>query len=362
MITLRADPRHPHGGYAELGLPADRIEADTVELAVFDKYSERYLGGDGWQATREAFGPYEVVRDGATARVVIGPEVVNQIEEYANLRLECGGLTQDVAWPDDIVPAPGAARIGGILSARAASGGGEPGLAVRLQGPVPDDTATDPAPPEPAPPEPDPEPPQEPQEATDPGPGAEAGQDTARRPGGLWLWLLALVLAGLGGAWWYLQERPFDPPAPVAETDRPAQPEPEPEVQAEAAPEADPCALATIAAQDGFAAQLASLRGCGADTSADTALTVLERAAGGGDADALLLFGEIYDSEAGDPVIEETIGLSLPDSPATAAEYYGRAVEAGSDEARARLEALCSRLGGMSDTLARSAFADHCES
>lgn len=354
MITLRADPGHPHGGYAELGLPADRIEADTVELAVFDRYSERYLGGDGWQATREAFGPYEVVRDGATARVVIGPEVVNQIEEYANLRLECGGLTQDVAWPDDIVPAPGAARIGGILSARAASGGGDAGLAVRLQGPVPDDAATDPAPPEP-----DPEPPQEPQEATDPEPDAEAGQDTvgqdaSRRPGGLWLWLLALVLAGLGGAWWYLQERPLDPPVTVAE--------PDPEVRADAAPEAAPCALATIAAQDGFAAQLASLRGCGADASADTALTVLERAAGGGDAGALLLFGEIYDSEAGDPLIEETIGLSLPDSPATAAEYYGRAVEAGSDEARARLEALCSRLGGMSDTLARSAFADHCES
>ena len=61
-------------------------------------------------------------------------------------------------------------------------------------------------------------------------------------------------------------------------------------------------------------------------------------------------------------MIEETIGLSLPGDPATAAEYYSRAVEAGSDAARERLAALCARLETMSGTLARGAFDDHCGS
>ncbi|MDZ7710614.1 MAG: hypothetical protein U5K36_11575 [Roseovarius sp.] len=349
MITLRADPGHPHGGYAELSLPADKVSGDTVELAVFDKYSERYLGGDGWQATREAFGPYAVQRDGATARVLIGPEIVNQIEEYANVRLELGDVTQDIGWPDDIVPAPGAARIGNILSARAPQAGGGAGLDVRLAPPAePDPPEAAPDPEEDIPPPPDPvdEPGDVPEESDE-----SEQEDDPRRRSGAWLWLVALVLVALGGGWWYLQEG-----ARPVTTDNTG------DAPAQTGAVSDTCALDTIAAEDGFAAQLDALRDCGADASADTALTLLERAANRQDAGALLLFGEIYDAEAGDPVIEETIGLSLPDTPATAADYYSRAVEAGSDTARERLGALCTRLETMSDTLARSAFADHCGS
>ncbi len=344
MMTLRADPGHPHGGYAELSLPADKVAGDTVDLVVFDRYSERYLGGDGWQATREAFGPYDLRRDGAIARVVIGPEIVNQIEEYANLRLELGGVTQDIGWPDDIAPAPGAARIGGILSARAPKAGGDDGLKVRIDtqaGDAPQDAAQDDIPP----PEPDPQLDDTAGQAGENEPGSEDAPP-ARRRGGVWLWLVALALVALGGGWWYLQERP-EGTAPVV---------------AESGAQTDACTLDTLATNEGFAAQLDALRGCGAKASADTALTLLERAAETGNAEALRLFGEIYDSEAGDPVIEETIGLRLPETPATAAEYYSRAIAAGSDVARARLDALCARLETMSDTLARSAFADHCGS
>jgi len=351
MITLRADPGHPHGGYAELSLPADKVPGDTVELAVFDKYSERYLGGDGWQATREAFGPYEVRRDGATARMVIGPEIVNQIEEYANVRLELGDVTQDVGWPDDIVPAPGAARIGGILSARTRQAGGDAGLDVRLDPPADSETPAEPEAPEAAP-DPDEDMPSPHDQVNS---DESAGEDAPRRRGGVWLWVAALVLVAAGGFWWYLQEGPRAP-APVVAAPT------EDDAGEQTGQVAETCTLDTIAERDGFAAQLDALRDCGADASAETALTLLERAANTEDPGALLLFGEIYDSQAGDPMIEDTIGLSLPGNPATAAAYYSRAVEAGSDTARERLAALCARLETMSGTLARGAFDDHCGS
>jgi hypothetical protein len=359
MIHIRPDPGHPHGGYAEITLPADKAPGDTVEVAVFDNYSERYLGDEGWQATRDAFGPYTVQRDGANARLVIGPEIVNRIEEYANVRLEVGDAAQDIGWPEEIVPAPGAARIGGILSARTTERDTGPALAVRLDDPQPEDAPAEPAPSEPA--------------STE----NEAGADTAdspggpretpdvtapaggNGPGGRWLWLAALLLVAAGGVGWYLMQ---DRSEPTAET---TPPDPEEPIQT-ASPEPEtapaPCSLELLQAVSGFADQAAALRECGGEVSPDTALTILEGAAADGDADALLLFGEIYDADTTRPVIEGTIGLTFSDNPATAADYYSRAAEAGSAQAHDRLSTLCERLEGMSDTLARGAFNDHCGS
>lgn len=338
VISISPDPAHPRGGFALLSVPGDRVTGETTEVAVFDNYSERYLGEAGWQPVKVMFGPYTVERDGGQARLVIGPEIVNQIEEYANVRLMVGAVEANVSWPDDIVPAPGAARIGGIMSAGAAESAVKGTLAAQIPADEPESLA-----------------PSEPQDGdTEMEPqhreaASEAGSD--RR--GVVIGLLVLLLAAAALAYWFLNmdgspvAQPIEPvaaPAPVAEN----------------APE-DPCGLEILRELDGFAAQTEALRACGGAASADTALGLVERAAAAGNAEALDLFGTVYDGGVTATVIEEEIGLTFGDVPATAAEYYARAVEAGSDEAREKLTALCGRMATMTDTLARAAVADYCD-
>jgi len=57
--------------------------------------------------------------------------------------------------------------------------------------------------------------------------------------------------------------------------------------------------------------------------------------------------------------IEGTIGLTFADAPARAAEYYARAIAAGSQNAPERLQAICRRLLLRTDTLSASAREDY---
>ncbi len=334
MISISPDPAHPRGGYALLTLPDGDLAGETTQVAVFDNYSERYLGEAGWQPVKVLFGPYDVIREGGQARLVIGPEIVNQIEEYANVKLFVGTTEQDVSWPDDVVPAPGAAKIGGIM-----------GTTLKDEAPKGTLTAKIPEP------EPVPEPVQ-PENAVEPAAPASAegpaGPEKQGR-GGTLIGLLVLVLIAAGVAYWFLAMDSV--PEPVAE----------PVVAPEPIADADnPCGIDALSAIDGFAAQSDALRGCAGNASADVALGLLERAAAAGEADALLLFGTVYDGQVNADVIEDQIGLTFDDVPATAAEYYARAVAAGSETAGEQLAALCDRMSTMDDTLAQGAVADYC--
>lgn len=314
MITVRPDPARPMGGFALLCLPANDLDGESAEVAVFDNYSERYLGDAGWQATKVVFGPYAVQRDGGEARIVIGPEIVNQIEAYANVKLLVGSVSQDVAWPDEVFPAPGAARIGEIR-ATAQTEQGQSTLSAR---------------------KPDPEPVPEP-EITAPPTILEPTAKGSKRRGGVLVLLLFLFLAAAGSYWYVLQRN--TPHEPVAQ---------------------DNCALPALSALDGFSSQLDALRDCGERATADAALRLTEEAAAAGNPQALLLFGTVYDAGSHAPVLEDTIGFTFDDAPATAAEYYARAVEAGATEAAERLSVLCARMADMDDTLALGAYADYC--
>lgn len=332
MISVRPDPAHPRGGYAELSLPADAVQGDETQVAVFDNYKEQYLGEAGWQPTREMFGPYAVVRDGDQARVIVGPEIVNQMPEYANVKLTVGTVEDVLSWPDEVVPAPGAAKIGGIMGATLKEQVTKGTLTARM--------------PEPPPAEIDPV------IVADPIPQAVAPEPPtlpeAKGKGGLMVGLLLLALAVAGVAYWFMtqqEEAPVAvaPPAPVA-----------------AVEPSDTCGIAYLDALPDFATAATALRGCGAQVSADTALLLVERAAAAGTAEALLLFGTVYDGAASDAVIEDQIGLTFGDVPATAAEYYARAVTAGSAQAADNLAALCERMSAMTDTLVQGAVTDYC--
>lgn len=323
VISVKPDPAHPRGGYAELTLSEGEISGETTEVSVFDNYSERYLGEAGWQPTKALFGPYAIRRSEGTAYLVIGPEIVNQIEEYANVRLGVGGLQADVSWPDDVVPAPGAPRIGGILNA---AGHSEVQTPPQPTSNLVEETASEP--------EPAPAPPQ--QEAA---PRSSSGKF-------IWVALAALLFAGAAGAAYWYMERAEPVISPTAAVSEPVT--------------SKPCSPAELQGLPSFDEQLSELQTCGKQVSADTALGLVETAAAAGDPEALLLFGTVYDAMVNTPVIEDEIGFTFADTPATAAEYYARAEAAGSEVAVERLEALCERMATMTDTLTAGARADYC--
>lgn len=348
MIDLRPDPAHPRGGYAKLSVEAASLSEDSAALEVFDLYGERYLGAEGWQPERHAFGPYAVTRDAQHAWIVIGPEVVDRVEEFSALRLSLGPVSADISWPDDIVHSPKAAT-----SDRAIKVGSAPEV---TPAPAPIRMTEPEAPPAPTPtptPTPDPVP------SPDPAPPEAEPDRTEDKPSSKLPLILGglAVLAAAGIAAFYLLQG-----EDVVET---APPEPAP--VAPVAPPAvatlpDPCgaeALSALGGQ-GFVALADGLRLCGGSVSADTALGLLEGAVAANDADALAFFGTLYDASRTDPVIEDQIGLTLGDNPARAAEYYARARDAGSAEAAELLSSVCLTLTLKTDTLSVSAREDHC--
>lgn len=317
-ITIRPDPERPSGGYALLELPEAELAGESALIAVFDAFSERFLGESGWHATRADFGPYPVTRAGGLARIVIGPEIVNQIEEYAALRLHVGPRSYETTWPDDVVPRPGAAVLGGLHVPRAA-------------GPAPSDNLVG----RPAVPEPEAPP------ADTPPPVAEP---TGRGKGLLLAAGLALLALIAGAAWVLTRPDPEPAPAPAPVAAAPA-----------------PCSAQTLDALAGqpFASVLPQISTCGARIGADRVLNLLEDAAAKGDAAALMLFGQLYDPKAQNP-LAAVPGLALSPNPALAAGYYKRALAAGNGAAEAPLGAVCAGLAAAGDTLSQAAHEEHC--
>ncbi|MWD30148.1 hypothetical protein E0K89_021990 [Aquicoccus sp. SCR17] len=338
-IDIRPDPSKPMGGYARLDLePAP--DTGEASVAVRNVFSGQYLGEDGWQPTRAAFGPYPVVTGEDGAHLIVGPEIVNQIEEYTPVELHVGEASVQTSWPDDVAPAPGAARLGGITAA-STQRGAEPEKALRAPQRV-EEVAEEPG----ESVEPDPVTPPTP-------PPPERGSRVPVLIGAL------LVLLGIAAALAYLFLFPDEP-----------EPEPEPEPVVEVAPDpepepapSDPCSAEAVGQlSDGpFTEIRARLEECSGSMSPDTALAMVEQAADAGDGAALSLFGQLYDGEETAASIEDEIGLTFASNDPIAAEYYHRAVEAGASEAEPLLAATCERLAGDGSDLARSAREDYCQ-
>jgi hypothetical protein len=337
-LDVIADPARPNGGYARLTTRADLVPDDQVLVSVFDAFSERFLGKDNWQAERVEFGPYPVERSGDEAGLVIGPEIVNQIEEYAVLRISIGAVTGDVNWPDDVVPLPGAAQLGGLHVPRGDAPEPVDPAPARAPGPAlsgqrPEPVAADP----------------EPVPAPDPG-DVRPPEPPRKSNGALFagLLVLALLVAGVGYYYFY-RTSDIEPGQKVATQQAPPEPD-------------DPCSNQAIstAEQGAFADLRALLETCADRIAPDRALSMIENGAASDDPGALELLGQLYDAAVNDDPIEQGIGLRLTDSPPKAAEYYARARLAGSRVAGARLEALCQTLRVAEDTLSKYASEEYC--
>lgn len=349
MIDIQPDPQNPLGGFAILSVPEAELPDAQVSIAVFDKFRGQYLGPSGFQPSRHDFGPYAVDRSGGTASVLVGSEIVNQIDEYASLTLSMGPVEADVTWPDDVIPLAGAPALGGIAVVRDEDATPAGALSGAVGAPAP----AEPAPVAPAPPPPVPDPVVDPMPEPDPLPAPEpvGGDDDAAKGSSPMIWVAAgvVLLALAAGGYWMWQQSQT---APVAEQTQ-IVPPPEPEVAA-----TDPCAADALRAM-AAGEVLAQLRSCSDAVSADDALLIVEAAVRGGTAEASALMGKFYDGAATDR-IESATGLTFGDDPARAAEYYRTAKDQGAAEAGDLLAAVCERLAEQTDTLSRGAIDDFC--
>lgn len=338
MIEIKPDPKHPRGGFAELSIPG-AAGGDPVTVAVYNSYQQKWLGPEGWQPNRVEMPARAATQDGDTLRVIVGPDIVNNIEEDTPVRIEIGGTGYDTYWPDNINAGPDEAVIGDI---------GGTGAAPEAKGPTVVVTQPEPDNSEEVLSEADSEDQEDLEEYEDEG---DEEPRKSRLPGIIaTVVALAAVLAVV--AYIYL-----DP----SQTNRTTEVEPEPTPQPVATN--DPCGMSALTelGTQGFGALANKMRECGSNLSADNALGLVEKAVAAGDGAALALFGALYDNGVTDDAIEGQMGLTFSDDPARAAEYYSRAATAGSQDGTDRLQAVCNRLLIKTDTLSRSAHEDYCQ-
>lgn len=360
-LILHGDPQQPAGGYAFLELPEGRLAAPAVTVAIFDAYGERWLspsagdeqkvaiGNPNWQAEKYEYGPYKVYRHNGADWVRVGPEIVNKIEAYAPLRISVEGRDYDVSWPDDIPPRALAAVVGGLQTVSRPAAELEDRTVIARKPPAP---TVEPTPIEEATPLAE-----EPAEAIVP-----PAPEPKNRRSALWLLLILLVLALAGAAfWWFVLRDPADADQEQG-TEQTTTGETDTEQTSQVPPPVgDTCTAEALGAlQGGFAVIGPALRECGARVSPDVALTLVENSAADEDPEALYLFGMLYDGSQQDGEVEDTIGLTFGADDPKAAEYYARAVAAGSPEAATALAATCARLGQETGTLAKGAHDDYC--
>lgn len=119
-LEIRPDPDYPYGGHALLLLDYADVPGSEATISVFDNYSERYLAPGGWQSAPVTFGPFPVIRDIGGARIAIGPEIVNRIEENAPLRIGIGSRDFEVDWPIDVHPEAAESKPGNLTGKDAA--------------------------------------------------------------------------------------------------------------------------------------------------------------------------------------------------------------------------------------------------
>lgn len=313
-IKIKPHPEYPNGGWAVMSV--DGASGAGSLLSIYDPSREKWLGPEGWQNAETPIKPYDSVQNtDGSARLVLGPKIVDEIQPNAALDILYGEARIRLAWPDTIRQSPTKATDGGGIQVKRPPITGTEQKLPRPKQPVepenPDESDTglfEPFDDEPL--------------RNDYGSRGRAKRLSLSPPLGIFF-ILLLILIAL--AIWFFFVRDSGPEENV--TDEPP------------APACDEVGIASRAG-DPMDEQLDALEKCGEEVSAASRLIVLEAGARAEDGRALLLLGELYDpgvETAGQPVFSRS-------DPAIAADYYFRALAAGSIEAVGRLEAVCGIL------------------
>jgi outer membrane biosynthesis protein TonB len=339
-ITVKPDPDHPLGGHALLVVNA-RVPQGPVSVSVTDLFEDRHLGPKGWQQAPVALGPYAAQDEGGTLVVPVGPEIVDQIPEFAALRITVAGVSTELSWPDSVRMSPSHMAGGGIDDLARKQAEKPKARAPKTEEPKTETVA-------------------EPQKP--PIIEGEEKVDPPKPPNRLPMILAALLLlaALAAGAWWYLGREPAPAPAPepapVPAPDPAPQPPSPPVISpAPVAAGCDPAGL-TAAAAKPPAEAFAAVAACGAQGDPETRFRIIERAADAGVAEALAMIGRWYD-----PAEAAAVGSSFTRrDPAQAARYYRDAADRGHAPAAALLARACAALRPDQDPTHEIAREQYC--
>lgn len=304
-------------GYAIMEIPG-QTPTQEPSFALYRASDGQCLAPNGWQAAEVFLTPDAWDADSGTLRLAVGPAVVDCLDTLDTYRLMIrtdGKTASQTMLVDDILYSPQYGG-GGIVAHTAP-----------------------PPPPPPPPPAPEPEPAPIPSPEPEPAPGPESlsmpiGETAPRSKTPLLLALALLLLCAAGGAWWYMHRQAPQPEA----TQAPAAPAPEASATpaAPATPPKAPLEMAREHLRAGGDAQksLDLAKDMTAPEAADAVFLLMEDAAQKGVAEAMLRLAAFYD-----PASTAPRGSITPDAE-QAYQWYGKALAAGRQDAKAALDAL----------------------
>lgn len=335
VLDLQLETSKGSAGYARLTPMVASFDQSPVYVTVLDEYLGKYLTENGhWHAQETWFGPYEI---GADKSIIIGPEIVNHVEEYKVVNITAGGLVDMMSWPDTIAISPGAKAIG-VAHADPASIIRHPDNALK---------GTVKTPPKPTP-------------ALDPKLNPDP-KITLKPSSNSWKYIFTVlfIITMVATAVYFYLDR--ETPPVIPESEPVIILEPEPEFTLVPQPVADPCAPDQLSAEtNDFAALREIITSCGDVVDAGLALNLLDQAERKGNGRAVLDFGHLYNPDYSDPLLEDQLGMELSEDRATALAYYKRALESEVLEAQTYLDDLCETLEDSTSLIEQNAHRDNC--
>lgn len=335
-VTITPDPDFPLGGYAIATFKGAQAPQGPVMLKISRLEDGYYLGSSNWASNQAELGPFEVVAQDAGVGLRLGPEVVDLVEPFQRIRIEASalGVSSELSWPETIRKAAGSSRGGSIHRRR----GRKPAAASSTpSAPLPQ------TPPEARPPE---TPKPVPAVAPTPPPEEGAKQDPPRQSF-RWvaLLLVVLIVAAGAGAWFYMNIMNAPETVVVDESLNTEPQQPVTEV---------PCGLDGIdqagAAQLYERAQACSRQDIGVEER------MISRAALLGHGPALLQQAKWFD-----PTFADEDSPYETRNAVSATRLYKKALDAGEEDARPLLDAVCEMLRASNDPVMQITAKSNCE-
>ncbi|MBD0865446.1 MAG: hypothetical protein GDA36_07505 [Rhodobacteraceae bacterium] len=320
-MTLVLTPADKPGHARLAPRPGTAGFTEPCYITVEDTYSGRFLvGPDHWHPEPHWWGPYSVQADGA---LLLGAEIVNEVEEYATIRISLGSRTATLQWPDTILPS-----LDGVAEAQVHAR--DPSVRQAEPDPEPapkadeyrvfagDTVVGDDPDPEPAP-QADEYPPshsrpngKRPNEDASivrmpSGASLLASRPKGKRPNAdasipwfKWFLLILVMAAAILVSMWYFLYREVEPRPPIV---------------------VDSCGFEELTAQNTMPDLRAALNRCGVKADPNSAFQALEDRERAGEAEALLTFGHLYNPDYTDPLFEDALGMVLQDDVLDALRY-----------------------------------------
>ncbi len=104
VVEIIEDESHPEGGFAAIRIRGRAIDAGrqpTLTIRHATRQKDSCLGPEGWQSGEHYFHPRTVTVSDGDLILTVGPDIVDEVEEYTPIVLAVPdlGISEDLRWP-----------------------------------------------------------------------------------------------------------------------------------------------------------------------------------------------------------------------------------------------------------------------